>query len=336
MNLTQRIQALSSLGDVIRTLDEQTLRKLAESASQENPWFTFDNVARGLNGIAIFLQRDKLIRWTSAYDFSQVKPRRIGMVMAGNIPLVGFHDLLCVLISGHQAQLKLSSKDSKLMRFLAEELVQIQPSFSDSITFQTHVLKDFDAVIATGSDNSARHFEYYFGKYPHIIRRNRTSCAILTGEESTEESKALGDDVFAYFGLGCRNVSKIFIPTGYDLKILMRNWEVYQHIIHHHKYANNYDYQKSILLVNQSPFLDAGFALLQENEKLVSPIAVVYYEYYRDSKSLYDIIQANQQKLQCIVGTVEPAEINFGQAQFPEVWDYADHIDTLKFLTTLR
>lgn len=336
MNLTERIQALSSLGDVIRTLGEPSLRKLAESASQENPWFTPDHVTQAFKGIAAFLQQEQLTQWTSVYDFRQVKSKRIGIVMAGNIPLVGFHDLLCVLISGHQAQVKLSSKDSRLIRFLMEELVHIQPAFSDSITFQTHILEDFDAVIATGSDNSARHFEYYFSKYPHIIRRNRTSCAILAGEESPEDLNALGNDVFSYFGLGCRNVSKIFVPTGYDLAMLMRSWEKYQNIIHHHKYANNYDYQKSILLVNQSPFLDTGFVLLQENEKMVSPIAVLYYEYYNDFKNLHNLIQANQQKLQCIVGIVEPANVTFGQAQFPEVWDYADHIDTLHFLTTLR
>jgi hypothetical protein len=255
--------------------------------------------------------------------------------MAGNIPLVGFHDFLCALISGNNVQIKLSSKDSKLIKYLVGYIERIEPSFQGRITFKER-LEGFDAIIATGSDNSARYFEYYFGKYPNIIRKNRTSCAILTDAESDQEIANLGIDIFSYFGLGCRNVSKLYVPTDYDFINLLSRLESFKEIIHHHKYCNNYDYQKSILLVNGVQHLDNGFLLLQENEKLVSPISVLYYERYVDESDLRNKLKVNAEKIQCIVGKVKPAEIPFGQAQYPNVWDYADQIDTLKFLSELK
>lgn len=288
-----------------------------------------------LNGIREYLREDQLIQWTSQYFLEPVQQKTIALVMAGNIPLVGFHDFLCVLISGNAVQIKLSSKDSKLIKYLVNYLQSIEPSFAGRITFKER-LEGFDAIIATGSDNSARYFEYYFGKYPNIIRKNRTSCAILTGNESDEDIEKLGIDIFSYFGLGCRNVSKLYVPTDYDFVILLSRLESFKDIIHHHKYCNNYDYQKSILLVNGVKHLDNGFVLLQENEKLVSPISVLYYERYTDESELKNKLKANAERIQCVVGKEKPASIPFGQAQYPTVWDYADQIDTLKFLSELK
>jgi hypothetical protein len=254
--------------------------------------------------------------------------------MAGNLPLVGFHDFLAVLIGGHAVMVKLSSKDRVLPLFLAEELVSIEPRFADLIRFEEQ-FKNFDAVIATGGDNSARYFHYYFGKYPHVIRKNRTSCAILKGNETDQELEALGHDIFSYFGLGCRNVSKIFIPRTYEITSVFPKWEKFKDIINHHKYNNNYDYQKSILLINGNHFFDNGFLLVEENQKLVSPISVLYYERYEDESDLALKIFEAKDKIQCIVGKMTPDSIPFGQAQSPMLWDYADQIDTLKFLEKL-
>jgi hypothetical protein len=213
--------------------------------------------------------------------------------------------------------------------------VSVEPGFSSQIEFKEK-LEGFDAIIATGSDNSARYFEYYFGKYPNIIRKNRTSCAILTGGESDADIENLGVDVFSYFGLGCRNVSKVYVPNDYDFSSLLSRWDSFKEVIHHHKYCNNYDYQKSILLVDGVPHLDNGFVLLQESEKLVSPISVLYYERYTNDDDLENMLRANAEKIQCIVGRETPATVEFGQAQYPRVWDYADQIDTLKFLSELK
>jgi hypothetical protein len=335
MTLEQRISAIVKLGNHLSNLSDEAFETLALNARNENPWFTAENVKRSLTGITQYLKEDKLRQWTSAYTLNPAKPKKVALVLAGNIPLVGFHDLLCVLISGHHAQVKLSSKDSKLIQYLIKHLIWLEPGFEQTIIVKENKLENFDAVIATGSDNSARYFEYYFGKYPNIIRKNRSSCVVLTGNESVEEIDALGEDIFSYFGLGCRNVSKAFVPEGYDLAKILSRWEAYKNIIHHHKYCNNYDYQKSILLVNLIPFLDNGFILLQENQKLVSPISVLYYEYYTDQADLENKLKEHSEKIQCIVGTQKPATIPFGSAQYPEVWDYADNVDSLKFLETL-
>lgn len=335
MTVQQRINAFVKLGDHMAILSPEAFESISLNARLENPWFTNENVKRALTGIAQYLQEDNLKKWVSGYALNPQEPKTVAIVMAGNIPLVGFHDLLCVLISGHHAQLKLSSKDSKLIQYLIKHLIWLEPEFGKAIIIKENKLENFNAVIATGSDNSARYFEYYFGKYPNIIRKNRTSCVILSGNESEEEIEALGEDVFSYFGLGCRNVSKAYIPKGYDLAKILSKWESYKDIIHNHKYCNNYDYQKSIMLVNLIPFLDNGFIMLQENEKLVSPISVLYYEYYSDQTDLESKLKSNQDKIQCIVGSNAAATVAFGKAQYPEVWDYADNVDTLKFLESL-
>lgn len=333
MKVEERIKALSALGSFLRDMPSDAFQTIAERASMENPWFTKENVRMAVDGIQRFLKEQTLLAWTALYNLQET-PQKVALVMAGNIPLVGFHDLLSVLISGHTAMVKLSSKDTYLPRLLTTTLIEIEPRFDDHIIFAER-LKEFDAVIATGSDNSSRYFDYYFGKYPNIIRKNRTSIAVLDGTETTEELKALGIDIFSYFGLGCRNVSKLMVPADYSFNPFFQSLEGYHDIIHHHKYCNNYDYQKSILLVNVVPFLDNGFMLLNENQRLVSPISTIYYERYHDHEDLVKKVALSRDKIQCIVGKTAPATIPFGQAQYPAVNDYADNIDTLQFLSTL-
>lgn len=335
MILGERLTALEKLGKYLSAIDEGTLEEITLKVRNENPWFTPGSVNLALKGVTRYLEPEKMKKWVSAYRLEPVESRKIGVVMAGNIPLAGFHDFLSVLVSGHEIMVKLSSKDSVLPTFIVNKLLEMEPRFTSKISLSAR-LKHFDAVIATGSDNSARYFEYYFGKYPHIIRKNRTSCAVLDGSENDEELRLLGKDVFAYFGLGCRNVSKIFIPGSFDPVRLINAWDIYVDIIHHHKYHNNYDYQKSILLVNKLPFYDSGFVILQENEKLVSPISVVYLERYSNEDQLATRLYSVSEKIQCVVGKHQPAEIPFGQAQEPEIWDYADKVDTLKFLENLN
>ena len=334
MNIEDRIAAFEKLGNYLGAIDEVEFKPLAEKARNENGWFTDQSIKQAFRGLEIFLNGNTLRQWTASYELTPQKKKTVAVVMAGNIPLVGFHDFLAVLISGHSILMKNSSKDSVLLDHLTKKLTEIEPRFS-ALIGRAEQLRNFDAVIATGSDNSARYFHYYFSKYPHIIRKNRTSCAVLNGKETAAELIALGSDVFTYFGLGCRNVSKIFIPENYDLTSLLKLWDDLQPIIHHHKYNNNYDYQKSILLINRIPFLDSGFLLLQESEKLVSPISVLYYERYTDEAALALKLTGIKDKLQCIVGKTVPGSIGFGQSQQPKPWDYADQVDTLRFLDDL-
>jgi hypothetical protein len=314
-------------------MTDTEFQTLAEQVARENPWFTKENVRMAIDGIIKLLQRKKLEQWVASYELRD-QEKKVALVLAGNIPMVGFHDLLSVLISGNKALIKPSSKDSVLLKYIIQKLHEIEPAFQERIELAEQ-LKNFDAVIATGSDNSARYFDYYFGKYPNIVRKNRTSVAILRGNESENDLAALGIDVFSYFGLGCRNISKLFVPAGYSFNTLFPTWEIYQPIIHHHKYCNNYDYQKSIMLVNQMPFLDNGFVMLHESTRMVSPISVVYYEQYKDEEDLSKKLAAVENKIQCIVGNDNRAFLPFGKAQSPEVWDYADGVDTMKFLTNL-
>jgi hypothetical protein len=335
MNLEDRINAFEKLGEYLSAIDKAALHALIEKARNENAWFTEDSIIYALKGLEKYLNGESLRQWTSNYNLTGVKPSVVAVIMAGNVPLVGFQDFLSVLISGHSILIKPSSKDSVLANHLAQKLIEIDNRFATRIAYGEQ-LKHFDAVIATGSDNSARYFHYYFGKYPNIIRKNRTSCAVLTGNETDDELRALGRDVFTYFGLGCRNVSKVFIPQGYDLNNLLKNWTAFDRVLDHHKYHNNYDYQKSILLINRNPFFDTGFVMLQESEKLVSPISVIYYERYDDEGSLAIKLTSVRDKIQCIVGNMTPSSVPFGQAQSPSLWDYADQIDTLRFLEGLR
>ncbi|HEX6227597.1 MAG TPA: acyl-CoA reductase [Chryseolinea sp.] len=335
MIIEERIKAFVQLGEFIKSLPEEKFKTLAESIRIENPWFTEANLRMTVSGILNFLDQKNLRDWLSHYVMPERRSKVIAIIMAGNIPGVGFHDLLCVLINGDAALIKLSSKDTVLIKFLTEKLVEINPGFGSKIIYAER-LKDFDAVIATGSDNTSRYFQYYFGKYSHIIRKNRTSAAVLTGSESEKELKQLGTDVFSYFGLGCRNVSKLFVPAGFNFHPLFEAWESFRDIENHHKYNNNYQYQRSIFLVSQLAYLDNGFVLLQESERLVSPIAVIYYEYYNSLQEVEHKLSSLRDKLQCTVGNVFPSNVKFGDAQFPALTDYADGVDVLKFLIELK
>ena len=336
MTLQERIAAFAQLGKKINGLSAEELNGLTDKARNENPWFVPENTGMALQGISKFLDKKVLEKWTSNYSLTDSSSKKIGVAMAGNIPLVGFHDLLCVLLAGHQLVAKLSSQDSVLMNFIKDSLIEINPGFSERILFEER-LKNMDGMIATGSDNTSRYFEYYFRNIPHIIRKNRTSCAVILGEETSGEFADLGKDIFSYFGLGCRNISKIYVPENFDFIPLLDNLESFQPIIHHHKYANNYDYQKSIMLVNQTHFYDTGYLMVTENKNLVSPISVIYYEFYKDQHDLNSKLESHKEKIQCIVSAKGwyKKSVAFGQAQHPEVEDYADNIDTLAFLTSL-
>jgi hypothetical protein len=333
MLLADRIKAFAQLGDHISGLGRSELVAIQQRAMSENPWFTSLNVEMALAGITKFLSESVLRSWISPYPLQHRQPKTTGVVMAGNIPLVGFHDFLCVLISGNRLKAKPSSQDTFLMTYVYRLLVKIEPGFQDFVQFAER-LDNIDAVIATGSDNTARYFEYYFRTTPRIIRRNRSSCAIVSGKESLEELSELGTDVFTYFGLGCRNVSKLYVPKGYDFTKLFQAWEKFSTVLHHHKYANNYVYQKSIMRVDGIPFFDNGFILLLEDTSFVSPISAMYFEYYNDPGDLQKKIESHWGKIQCLVSARGwfPGGEAFGQAQFPDVTDYADKIDTLKFL----
>jgi hypothetical protein len=335
MNLAERKNSFLSLRVALENLQADELENIFHCAAAENPWFTTGNLLAAFQGLMHYLDENTFTNWLNQYP--EIKnPKKIGVVMAGNIPMVGVHDLICVLVSGHHLQVKLSSQDSFLMSLLINKLIKIAPEFAQSIEVVER-LKGFDAVIATGSDNTARYFDYYFNKYPTIIRKNRTSVAVLHGEETTEQLAELGKDIFTYFGLGCRNVTKLYIPENYNFRRFFEAIEPYKNIIHHHKYANNYDYNKSIFLVRNITHLDNGFLILLENEHLFSSIAVMHYEKYTSLENLEQNLENRKEKLQCIVGDYQrfPSFIDFGKAQLPEMNDYADGVDTMQFLTNL-
>jgi hypothetical protein len=304
---------------------------LIDNQIRHNPWFTAENVRLAITAIAEELTEDNLTCWTKAYPAlrEENKPMRVGVIMAGNIPLVGFHDFLSVLITGNTLLAKTSSKDYELLNYVSDMLCKLNPGFKERIEFTESTLINFDAVIATGSDNSSRYFNYYFGKYPHIIRRNRNSIAILEGDETSDEIEALGTDIFSYFGLGCRNISKIYVPRGYDIREITTNWKNFSRVITHRKYANNYDFNKAVWLVNKETFYDSGFLLLKEDARISSPVSVLHYEYYESQDAVKQQTELLKKKIQCVVGK---HNIPFGKAQRPHLWDYADGIDTIEFL----
>ncbi|WP_428666370.1 acyl-CoA reductase [Runella sp.] len=338
-NSTKHIAPFVELG---KMLTPNVVEEIAFKAYLQNHWFTPEFVTKALNAIKEeYLSEEKLKTWVGNYQVQSAHPdfvsKKVGVVMAGNIPAVGFHDLLSVLISGHHLLAKLSNDDRVLMLFLIEKLIQIEPTLAQRITLVER-LNAADAYIATGSDNTARYFEYYFSKKPHLIRRNRTSVGILTGEETNDELEALGRDVFSYFGLGCRNVSKVFVPKGYDFSSFYESIESQLDVFrNHHKYFNNYEYNKSIYLVNREPHLDNGFLILRETDALVSPISVLFFEYYESVADLTSKLEASSEKIQCIVSKDGhyPSSLPLGDAQKPTLFDYADGVDTMAFLTGL-
>ena len=336
MTLQERIAAFVSLGEELKSLSPAQKQEIIVRAGNANSWFDEKNVTNALNGIIYLLDKENLQDWLFVYDLEKITPRKVGVIMAGNIPMVGFHDFLCVLIAGHHLYAKLSTDDTFLMKMVSERLIQIEPRFKEKIYF-VELLKEADAIIATGSDNTARYFEYYFSKKPHIIRKNRTSLGILTGSETTEDFMALGQDIFTYYGLGCRNVSKLLVPENYSFTPFYDAIAPYKYILDHNKYQNNYDYNKSILLVNRSPHLDNGFLLLSQSDQLVSPISVLFYQTYANAGDLKTQLETVRDKTQTLVsaGGWYPNSMAFGQAQCPAVWEYADGVDTLAFLSKL-
>ena len=336
MTHSERLTAFVALGQLLSRLSEDELASLTSRARNQNAWFDKPNVESAIRGVAELLAEDKLRHWAARYPAEPATPRQIGVVMAGNIPLVGFHDALCVLLSGHTLLAKLSKDDTVLMQWILEALKRLEPRFADQIQVADR-LNAADAFIATGSDNTARYFEYYFGKKPNIIRRNRTSVAVLTGREEPHDLGLLGEDIFRYYGLGCRNVSKLYVPHNYDFTPLLDSLQPWHHIPDHHKYQNNYDYNKSILLVNRVPHLDTGFLLLTESAQLVSPISVLHYSTYSHEIDLVDQLTDVAAQTQCIVsgGGQWAGSFPFGRAQSPAVSDYADGVDTMAFLAEL-
>ena len=332
MILQDRIGLLKRLGSYILSGDGRW-KEAREKASLQNGWFAPEFVALAIENIAKkFLKEDELIRWSAHYKIQTLNssPRKVGIVMAGNIPLVGFHDLLSVFISGHKAVIKPSSKDEVLIKELAEVLKTWEPQVSSLIEF-SEMLKDCDAYITTGSNNTSRYFEYYFGKYRHIIRRNKTSVAVLTGNETKTDLEGLAGDVYQFFGLGCRNVTKLYVPKGYDFGSLLEVFKKYNYLADHHKYKNNYDYNLTLHILNNKFYMTNGSILLVEDSSIFSPISQLNYEYYASRDELLSSLYNNQD----IQGIIEKNHIPFGQAQSPGLFDYADKVDTMEFLQSL-
>ncbi|MBC8112542.1 MAG: acyl-CoA reductase [Verrucomicrobia bacterium] len=336
MNFQDRKNAFINLGQYLSHLSEREKAELFAGVQQRNPWFIPESTATALQGIISYLQAADMEKWLADYTFPENLPRKVGVVMAGNIPAVGFHDMLCVLLSGNILFAKLSSQDEVMMRFLMACLLEVEPALKNYIVIAER-LNEVKALIATGSDNTSRYFEYYFRHVPHVLRKNRTAVAVLSGKESHEALQRLGKDIFLYFGLGCRNVSKLYVPEGYDFTHFFEAIKSFSNLVQHNKYLNNYEYKKAVFLLNQMPHFDNGFVLLQENENLVSPIAVLYFSYYQQLADVEQLLLANQEKIQCIVSEDELIKNSFafGQAQQPRVWDYADGVDTLQFLSQL-
>ncbi|WP_046242696.1 acyl-CoA reductase [Hymenobacter terrenus] len=336
MNHSERLTAFIALGQRLATISPDELTALAARARNQNAWFDEPSMRAAVAGIAHMLAEEPLRRWAARYPPEPTTIHSIGVVMAGNIPLVGFHDMLCVLLSGHILLAKLSADDTVAMIWIMEELTRLEPRFLTFIKVLPR-LNAADAFIATGSDNTARYFEFYFKKKPHLIRRNRTSVAVLTGQETSAELALLGPDIFQYYGLGCRNVSKLFVPTSYDFVPLLDALQTCEGVLNHHKYNNNYDYNKSILLVNREPHFDNGFLLIRPSPALVSPISMLFYAEYTSEIDLVDQLTDIAAQTQCVVSAGQrfAGSLPFGQAQSPGVDEYADRVDTMEFLAQL-
>jgi hypothetical protein len=332
MNLQRRIDLLTRVGEWMQGNDPAWL-EAKKKATRENAWFIPEFIELAIKNIVEnFLQKNILKAWSRRYQIPnlQPNPKNVGIVMAGNIPLVGFHDLLAAFISGHKATIKPSSKDSALIKHLVEVMENREPGTSDLVQF-SELLKNCDAYIATGSNNTSRYFEYYFSKYPHVIRKNKTSAAILTGKETMAQLERLADDVYQFFGLGCRNVTKIYVPENYDFVPLLAAFKKYNWLADHHKYRNNYDYNLTIQILNKKFYMTNGSILLIEGSSLFSPISQLNYEYYADEPAVLSSLEKNGD-LQSIVSR---RHVPFGQAQSPSITDYADRVDTLSFLLSI-
>lgn len=331
------INALDKLSYFL-SVESDEINSWIDSAKNANSWYTHTEIRRALNAWSESLKREQVEKWISSYDIKEVESKKIGLVLAGNIPMVGFHDVLTVLLSGHIAYIKLSSQDNVLIPKILEYLTKELPSVEKQIVYAER-LNDVDAVIATGSNNTAQHFEQYFKNIPKIIRRNRNSIAVLNGEESFEDVQGLGFDIFSYYGQGCRNVSKIYFPKDYDITKLLDQLQAYEYVIDHHKYFNNYNYYKSIYLVNREEHLDTGYVMLKESKDLQAPLSVVYYERYESVEELEQTITQIKDNVQCVVSNmklnIDSPIFKFGESQCPALNDYADGVDTMQFLINL-
>ena len=330
MNLAERIDVMVGLGKYLQS-DHDDWMIVKQKAFEKNRWFAPEFITLAVNNIVTqFLQKDKLESWAASYYLDDnIIAKNVGIVMAGNIPLVGFHDFLSVFIAGHKQTIKLSSKDDVLLKHIADKLFEWKPSLHEPIVF-ADMLKGCDAYIATGSNNTARYFDYYFGRYPNIIRRNRTSVAVLTGNETPTDLELLADDVHVYFGLGCRNVTKIYVPSSYDFVPLLNAFKKYSYFSDHTKYRNNYDYNLALLIMNNVYYMTNESILLVENEQFFSPISQLNFSFYTDLTVVKNLLEKDE-NIQCIVGE----NIAFGKAQQPSLINYADGIDTMQFLLSL-
>lgn len=349
MNLDQRIDAFVKLGEFIKQFSRTEFEKnnnilhnelffdgfkhQIKLANEHNGWFSKNNISFALKGWSKSLTFNNINQWLSKYNFNNINTQSVAIIMAGNIPLVGFHDFLAVLISGHHVIVKQSSNDMQLLPFLAKYLETVEPGFKGKISFTTEKLEGFDAVIATGSDNTARYFEYYFKDKPSIIRKNRNSVAVIQGQETERDFEALSEDIFRYYGLGCRNVSKLFVPKNYNFDNFFKGLYNWHPIINQAKYANNYDYNKAVYLMSEFDMLENGFLMIKEDKSYASPIATLFYEYYHDIKEIQSKLDEDKDNIQCVVSKgFSEKEVEFGQTQNPSLWDYADGVDTIAFL----
>lgn len=351
--LEKRIQAFANLGKFLKQFSKvnfikekkvlfndlffEDFAQKIKKTSQENAWFTKENICKMLLYWSENLKEKTLQKWLLNYKIPENNiPKKIAIIMAGNIPLVGFHDFLCVLILGNEVQIKLSEKDKNLLPLIAKYLMKIHPEFEHKIHFTKEKLKSFQAILATGSNNTSNYFQAYFGKYPHIIRKHKNSIAILDGKEKKEDLQGLAEDIFSFFGLGCRSVSKIFVPKNYDFHGFFEVLESYKFLAQNTKYKNNYDYNKAVYLMNVFEFKDNGFFILKEDENYCSPIACLFFEYYENPEKLAEKIKLNSEKIQCIVTNLKwKYAIKIGQAQKPHLSEYADGKDTLHFILNL-
>ena len=343
MNINRRIELISDIGEFLKNyldedFDNSTDDKLVKfkdiitKAQSKNPWFTDENIKVNLTYWSNKLTKHNLNKWLSKYNLNNILRKNIAIIMAGNIPLVGFHDFICVFLSGHNSVIKLSNSDNFILPFLTD-LMKVS---SERIVYSDSFLKDYDGIIATGSDNTSRYFDYYFKNKRSIIRKNRNSIAILNGEESDDDLKSLSQDIFTYFGLGCRNVSKLYVPKNYNFDLFFNSIFDYKELINNHKYANNYDYNKAIYLMSEYKFLDNGFFIVKEGNEMHSPISTINFEYYDKVSILREKINLEDDNIQCIVSNIEfKGKVDFGETQNPSLNQYADNIDVMSFLLTI-
>jgi len=341
MNLSreERIKILVELGRKL-TRENENFEKAKVKAFAHNPWFTTENIDKAVQSIRkYFLDKMLLSKWIENYPVPESSLKNVGLIMAGNIPLVGFHDLLCVFVAGHRSRIKLSSKDEVLMKFVLDELIRIDARCELYFSIEER-LSEIDAVIATGSNNTSRYFEYYFGKYPNIIRKNRNGVAVLTGDEEEDDLRTLSADFFDFFGLGCRNITKLYVPESYDFEPMLGIFDEMEAISHHHKYRNNFDYNFALYLLNKDKFLVSKTLILKEDPSYISRIACLHHESYTDLKLLKNKLESDEEMIQCIATKTGvqfgfESEIKLGDTQIPSLTDYADGVDTMDFLIRL-